>query len=73
MLKSIVCYLSGRHQYGISCGSGAIYLVCAHCGKRSAGWSIDLKTQLGVKAAPALVKATSNPARVLPFGRAVAN
>jgi hypothetical protein len=73
MLKSIACYLSGRHQYGISCGSGAIYLVCAHCGKRSPGWSIDLKTQLGIKAAPMLVKAPSKPARVLPFDRAVAN
>ena len=73
MLKSIACYLSGRHQYGISCGSGAIYLVCAHCGKRSSGWSIDLKTQLGVKPGPALVKLPGKAARVLPFDRAVAN
>ena len=35
MLNWIVCYLSGRHEYGISCHDGAIYLACAHCGFES--------------------------------------
>jgi hypothetical protein len=35
------CYLSGRHRYGISCEPGAIFLRCLHCGRRSAGWSLD--------------------------------
>jgi hypothetical protein len=74
MLKSIACFLSGRHQYGISCGSGAIYLECAHCGKRSSGWSIDLKTQRGVKTQTPIVQTPSTTSRrVLPFDRAVAN
>ncbi|HMD34993.1 MAG TPA: hypothetical protein VKH42_08500 [Vicinamibacterales bacterium] len=74
MLKSIACYLSGRHQYGVSCRSGAIYLECAHCGKRSSGWSIELKTQLGAaKAATPMTKSRGKPSRVLPFDRAVAN
>ena len=73
MLKSIACYLSGRHEYGISCGSGAIYLECAHCGKRSSGWSIDLKTQRGVSAVTPLAKPVGRTPRVLPFDRAVAN
>jgi hypothetical protein len=73
MLKSIACYLSGRHQYGISCRSGAIYLECAHCGKRSPGWSIDLKSQLAAKAGMPMAKSRSKSPRVLPFDRAVAN
>ena len=73
MFKAIACYLSGRHEYGISCGSGAIYLECAHCGKRSTGWSIDVKNAgpvVHVRAPKPLPKA---PSRVLPFGRAVAH
>ena len=34
------CYLSGRHDYGIWCEPGTIYLRCLHCGKRSSGWAI---------------------------------
>ena len=34
------CYLSGRHDYGVSCHSGEIFLRCIHCGKRSSGWEI---------------------------------
>jgi len=73
MLKSIACYLSGRHQYGISCGSGAIYLECTHCGKRSSGWSIDLKAQRAAKVGASIARAHATPSRVLPFDRAVAN
>ena len=34
------CYLSGRHDYGVWCEPGTIYLRCLHCGKRSTGWAV---------------------------------
>jgi hypothetical protein len=34
------CYLSGRHDFGVSCHSGSIFLRCIHCGKRSNGWAV---------------------------------
>jgi len=34
------CYLSGRHDYGVTCASGSIFLRCIHCGKRSNGWAV---------------------------------
>jgi len=34
-------YLSGRHDYGVWCEPGAIFLRCIHCGKRSGGWAIS--------------------------------
>ena len=34
------CYLSGRHDFGVSCSSGSIFLRCIHCGKRSNGWDV---------------------------------
>ena len=39
------CYLSGRHDFGVSCAPGAIFLRCIHCGKQSSGWA--LKGQQG--------------------------
>ena len=37
----ISCYLSGRHDYGISCEPGAVFLRCVHCGhRRSHGWEL---------------------------------
>jgi len=67
------CYLSGRHEYGVWCEPGNIFLRCAHCGKRSSGWSIDAATHVHVipKAAPAAAAPSPSP-RVLPFDRAVA-
>ena len=38
------CYLSGRHEFGVSCEPGAIFLRCSHCGRRSPGWAMDTKT-----------------------------
>ncbi len=35
------CYLSGRHEYGIWCQPGSIYLRCLHCGRRSSGWAVE--------------------------------
>jgi hypothetical protein len=37
------CYLSGRHDYGVTCGTGSIYLRCIHCGKRSEGWAVHVQ------------------------------
>lgn len=34
------CYLSGRHDFGITCSAGSIFLRCIHCGKRSNGWAV---------------------------------
>lgn len=39
------CYLSGRHDFGVWCEPGAIFLRCVHCGKRSSGWSLEPKRQ----------------------------
>ena len=69
------CYLSGRHEYGMGCEPGAIFLRCMHCGRRSSGWSLHDKPQTVITAprttmptmptAPAAVRA----AQVLPFDR----
>ena len=34
------CYLSGRHDFGVTCEPGAIFLRCIHCRKRSSGWEL---------------------------------
>jgi hypothetical protein len=39
------CYLSGRHDYGVTCSSGSIFLRCIHCGKRSEGWMVHGQRQ----------------------------
>ena len=38
------CYLSGRHEFGISCSDGAIFLRCTYCGRRTPGWAVNKKT-----------------------------
>ena len=74
MWNLVNCYLSGRHDYGMWCEPGAIFLRCIHCGKRSSGWTVDHKaqqvaaTRSALLAAPPLVKSP----RVLPFDRAAA-
>jgi hypothetical protein len=74
------CYLSGRHEFGVSCEPGAIFLRCSHCGRRSAGWAMDTKSHK--PAAPpritrgAMVTASQNAAvtrRALPFSEAAAS
>ena len=40
------CYLSGNHDFGVSCGSGSMFLRCIHCGKRSNGWSVHNEPQV---------------------------
>ena len=43
MWKWFNCYLSGRHNFGVSCEPGAIFLRCSQCGRRSPGWAVDQK------------------------------
>jgi hypothetical protein len=60
------CYLSRRHDYGMWCEPGAIFLRCIHCGKRSSGWIVDQHIHARVTRAPASTPATSTPlARVV--------
>jgi hypothetical protein len=67
------CYLSGRHDYGMWCDRGAIFLRCMHCGKRSTGWSVERKPHTVTPTSPAAVIASPQHAsRVLPFSRAEA-
>ena len=37
----INCYLSRRHDYGMWCEPGIIFLRCLHCGRRTTGWRLD--------------------------------
>ena len=65
------CYLSGRHDYGMWCEPGQIFLRCMHCGKRSPGWEVERKPGA---AAPRAAVAVAPPAgRVVPFNRAAAS
>jgi hypothetical protein len=74
MWKWFNCYLSGRHDYGMWCEPGSIFLRCMHCGKRSSGWTVDAKgPQAPVRTTATLVVAAAkSAARVLPFERAEA-
>jgi len=75
------CYLSGRHEYGVWCKPGVIFLRCVHCGRRSSGWAIDAKANRSSPVTHPSVSGVSNaamttagtPPRVLPFNRSVAS
>jgi hypothetical protein len=75
------CRVSRRHDYGLSSESGAVFLQCAHCGRRSSGWTVEAKATRPVREparATSERRVTSAPvldlpaptARVLPFARA---
>ena len=74
------CYLSGRHDYGMWCEPGTIFLRCIHCGRRSSGWAVDHRGDAPpapratptVHMTPAATAPVSAP-RVLPFNRATAS
>ena len=73
------CYLSGRHEFGKWCESGAIFLRCVHCGRRSSGWNVHDWPKAGVACHPNAVagkKAVAAPApaaRVAAISRRLAN
>lgn len=70
------CYLSGRHEFGVWCEPGAIFLRCMHCGRRSSGWALDgnSSTVTHPKAMTVSKNTMSAAApRVIPFNRTVAN
>ena len=60
------CYLSGRHDFGVTCSSGSIYLCCIHCGKRSNGWSVH-NEQPAVVTVPVARQQATRGIRALPF------
>jgi hypothetical protein len=67
------CYLSGRHDYGMWCEPGQIYLRCVHCGKRSPGWTVERRAQASGREAAAAASKRVATARVVPFNRAAAS
>ena len=73
MWNLINCYLSGRHDYGMWCEPGAMFLRCVHCGKRSGGWAVEAKFQTTAPRPPVANRPMPQPARVIPFDRATAN
>ena len=68
------CYLSGRHDFGVTCSSGSIFLRCIHCGKRSNGWAVHNEhPALVTVTAPAVRQQAARAPRALPFvGRDIA-
>jgi hypothetical protein len=73
MWNVINCYLSGRHDYGMWCERGAMFLRCVHCGKRSSGWAIEAKFHVAPPHPPVANRPPAPAARVIPFDRATAN
>jgi hypothetical protein len=88
MWNLIHCYLSGRHDYGMWCEPGTMFLRCVHCGKRSSGWAVEAKfhttapriavgaPRVAVGAPRVLVGARATAkatGRVIPFDRAAAS
>lgn len=61
------CYLSGRHDFGMWCEPGQIFLRCVHCGKRSPGWAIDAKEAAITQPHAVVVATARTPGRVVPF------
>jgi hypothetical protein len=72
------CYVSGRHEFGVWCEPGSIFLRCMHCGRRSSGWTVGAQhAGSPTRVAPAALAKTvvalqSRLNRILPFVRAAA-
>lgn len=41
MWKALYCYLTGQHEYAVTCEPGHIFLRCRACGKQSNGWGLS--------------------------------
>ncbi len=72
------CYLSGRHEYGMWCEPGSIFLRCIHCGRRSPGWALNGHHHEPARpepppAKPDLHLVPRQSGRVVPFTRSVAS
>jgi hypothetical protein len=62
------CYLSGRHDFGVTCSAGSIFLGCIHCGKRSNGWAVHNQQPVLVPiAAPVARQNVTRAPRPMPF------
>ena len=61
------CYLSGRHDFGVTCASGSIFLSCTHCGKRSNGWAVHNEPVLVPVTARAMRQNVTRSPRPMPF------
>jgi hypothetical protein len=86
MWNLVRCYLSGRHDYGVGCEPGSIFLRCVHCGHRSSGWTVEPKATSAEAYRPnvpravvpaarpvlAVVPPPAVRARVIPFQRSAA-
>jgi len=70
MWNLINCYLSGRHDHGVWCEDGQMFLRCVHCGKRSTGWAVEAKYH---RTAPLAARPAPVSARVIPFNRTAAS
>jgi hypothetical protein len=73
MWNLLNCFLSGRHDYGMWCEPGAIFLRCVHCGKRSSGWAVEARPYNVVTHPATTPAAAGAPGRVIPFDRAAAS
>ena len=71
MWNLVNCYLSGRHDFGMWCEPGTIFLRCVHCGKRSSGWSLEPKAQT-LPVLRATIATASPDSIVIPFGSVAA-
>jgi hypothetical protein len=40
MLRALICFLTGQHDYGVTCEPGTVVLECRHCAQRSTGWDL---------------------------------
>lgn len=67
------CYLSGRHQYGMWCEPGTIFLRCVHCGRRSAGWAVNEPAAPQPQPPKTPLRSATAGARVVPFNRSIAS
>jgi hypothetical protein len=69
------CFISGRHEFGVWCEPGAIFLRCVHCGRRSSGWAIaGTKSTSPAPLKPRKVASNGSPkaSRVVKFQRSAA-
>ena len=71
------CHVIRRHDYGVSCENGAIFLHCHGCGRRSEGWAVAGKALSRSRERGGtrknIAREAQEASRVLPFSRSVAS